>query len=190
MPAPALSLISYSRCPIQTVTLRAWLITVLARLAASPAGATDDALSRRPPPTLTFRDELTSPHPYAEDAKFKWGKQYIDFRPPKLRYAIFSAGAGQRSGLSYSIVIEIGLLLDLTPPPATPEPEDTAALPGAAASPIPADAEQPLATTRRQPGPSNPKVSVRARESNRSVELAGQILPQEPPHAPRHRRRT
>ena len=175
--------------PDPDATLRTWLITVLARLAALPREQRTTLYLADPPPTLIFRDELTSPHPYVEDAKFKWGEQFIDFRPHETPLRDIIGGRRPKIRPSYEVVIEIGLLLDLTPPPARPEPEDTAALPGAAASPIPADAEQPLATARRQPGPSNPKVGVGVSEGNRSVELAGQILAQEPPHAPRHRRR-
>jgi hypothetical protein len=178
--------------PEQGSTLRSWLIAVLQRLAALPRERRKDLYLTKVVPTLTFCDELTSPYPYADVARFAWGNQYIDFRPVDAPMRDVLEQRPPKLRPVYSIVIEIGLLLDLTPPAATPENEDAAAQPRAAAPPIPADAEQTLATAtaRRQPGLSNPRVSAGVSEDNRSVETAGQILTKEPPHAPRHRRRT
>lgn len=170
--------------PDPEVTMREWLVAVLRRLADLPRDKRKALYCARQTPTLTFHDELTSPYPYADVARFEWGKQYIDFKPAVAPIRDVFDERLPKLRPYYSIAIEVGLLLDLT------TPEDATTLPGVAASPIPADAEQPLAATRRQPGPSKPKVSVAERESNHSVELTGQILPQETPHAPRHRRRT
>jgi hypothetical protein len=174
--------------PEQGSTQRSWLIAVLQRLAALPLERRKGLYRAKVVPTLTFRDELTSPYPHADIAKFAWGNQYIHFRPPDVSLRDVLEERLPKLRPYYSIEIEIGLLLDLTPPVATPESEDAAALPRAAASPIPADAEQ-LATARRQPGLSNPTVSVGVSESNRSAEPAGQVLMKESPHATRHRRR-
>jgi hypothetical protein len=172
-------------------TLRSWLIAVLGRLAALPRDQRKALYLDKVVPTLTFCDELTSPYPYADVARFTWGNQYIDFRP--IDGPMRDVLEEQRPKLRpyYTVLIEIGLLLDLTPPPAAaPEREEAAALPGAAASPDPADAEQTLATATAQPGPNNPKVSVDASAGNRLVESAGDLLIKDRPHATRHRRRT
>jgi hypothetical protein len=171
--------------PEQGSTLRAWLIAVLQRLAELPRDQRKALYLAKIVPTLTFRDELTSPYPYADDARFAWGNQYIDFRPVDAPLRDVLEERLPKLQPYYSVVIEIRLLLDLTEPPV-----DAATLPGAAASPIPAGAEQTLATARRQPGLSNPTVGAGVNEGNRSVESAGQILIKETPHAPRHRRRT
>jgi hypothetical protein len=170
--------------PDPDATMREWLIAVLTRLTELSRDERKSLYLADPAPILTFRDELTSPYPYADAARFEWEQEYIKFHPPEPPMRNVLEERLPKARPCYSVAIEVGLLLDLSTP-------ENAAAPGrVAASPIPADAEQPLTTTRRQPGPSNPKVSVGARESNRSVELVGQIPPQETPHAPRHRRRT
>ena len=176
--------------PEQSSTARAWLIAVLERLSRLSRDERNALYRAKPAPALTLYDEQTVPYPAADYARFEWGDRYINFRPPEppMRDVLEEPLPPLRP--IFSVVIEIGLLLRLTPPAAMPENEDAAALPGAAASPVPADAEQTLATARRQPGLSNPRLGVRASEGNRPVEMAGQTLPQEPSHAPRHRRRT
>ena len=84
--SPALSSMSCSRCPIRTRHCATWLIAVLHRLAELPRDQRKSLYLADPAPTLTFRDELTSPYPYADDARFEWGKQYHRL-PPARRSA-------------------------------------------------------------------------------------------------------
>ena len=61
--------------PEQDPTLHSWLVNFLQRLAELPREQRKSLYLAKVVPTLEFRDELSSPYPYADTARFEFGAQ-------------------------------------------------------------------------------------------------------------------